>query len=59
MTLPDKLPDTLLPASHYATYFGFDEKETEELAKVVAADTTTATFRLPAEALAALKEVLK
>lgn len=57
MTLPDKLPDTLLPASHYATYFGFDEKEVEELGKVVVADTTTATFRLPAEALAALIEM--
>ena len=56
MPLPDKLPDTLLPASHYATYFGFDEKEVEELGKVVA-DTTTATFRLPAEALAALIEL--
>jgi hypothetical protein len=57
MTLPDKLPDTLLPASHYAPHFGFDEKEVEELGKVVVGDTTTTHFGLPAEALAALIEM--
>jgi len=53
-----KLPDTLLPASHYAEYFGVSEKELEEHGKVVVSDTTTATyFGLPDEALAALKEL--
>ena len=52
-----KLPDTLLPASHYATHFGVSEKETEEHAKVVVGDTTTAYFALPADALAALEEL--
>jgi hypothetical protein len=51
-----KLPDTLLPASHYAPHFGVSEKEVEEHGKVVVGDTTIAYFALPAEALAALKE---
>ena len=52
------LPDTLLPASHYAEHFGVSEKEVEEHGKVVVGDTTTATyFALPDEALAALKEL--
>jgi|TARA_R110000737_G_scaffold218398_1_gene234708 hypothetical protein len=53
-----KLPETLLPASHYATHFGVSEKEVEEHGKVVVGDTTTANFALPDEALAALKESL-
>ncbi len=52
-----KLPDTLLPASHYATHFGVSEKEVEEHGKVVVAQTTTTYFALPVEALAALKEL--
>ena len=53
-----KLPDTLLPASHYATHFGVSEKEVEEHGKIVVEHTTTTYFALPAEALAALKESL-
>ena len=52
-----KLPDTLLPASHYAPHFGVSEKEVEEHGKVVVAQTTTTYFELPVEALAALKEL--
>ena len=52
-----KLPDTLLPASHYATHFGVSEKEVEEHGKVVVAQTTTAYFALPVEALAALEKL--
>ena len=52
-----KLPNTLLPASHYAPHFGVSEKEVEEHGKVVVGDTTIAYFALPAEALAALKEL--
>jgi hypothetical protein len=53
-----KLPDTLLPASHYATHFGVSEKEVEEHGKIVVEHTTTTYFGLSAEALAALKESL-
>ena len=52
-----KLPDTLLPASHYATHFGVSEKEVEEHGKVVVAQTTTAYFALPVEALTALEKL--
>ena len=51
------LPDTLLPASHYAAHFGVSEKEAEEHGKVVVGDTTTTHFRLPAEALAKLEKL--
>ena len=51
------LPDTLLPASHYAAHFGVSEKEAEEHGKVVVGDTTTAYFALPVEALAALEKL--
>ena len=52
-----KLPDTLLPASHYAPHFGVSEKEVEEHGKVVVGDTTTAHFALPVEALAKLEKL--
>ena len=51
------LPDTLLPASHYAAHFGVSEKEAEEHGKVVVGDTTTAYFALPDEALTALEKL--
>ena len=51
------LPDTLLPASHYATHFVVSEKEVEEHGKVVVAQTTTAYFALPVEALTALEKL--
>jgi|TARA_R110000824_G_scaffold48297_1_gene136525 hypothetical protein len=55
-----KLPDTLLPASHYAPHFGVSEKEVEEHEKVVVTPTDNQPqyFALPDEALAALKESL-
>ena len=55
-----KLPDTLLPASHYAPHFGVSEKVVEEHEKVVVTPTDNQPqyFALPDEALAALKESL-
>jgi hypothetical protein len=52
-----EIPDTLLPAEHYAPHFGVSEKEVEEYGKVVVGDTTTAHFGLSAEALAKLEEL--
>ena len=51
------LPDTLLPASHYATHFGVSEKEVEEHGKIVVEHTTTTYFALPVEALTALEKL--
>ena len=52
------LPETLLPASHYAAHFGVSEKEAEEHGKVVVTPTDNQPqyFALPVEALAALEQ---
>ena len=53
-----KLPDTLLDPERYLKHFIGDDAETVELLEVKS-ETEHAHFALPAEALAALKEVLK
>ena len=54
-----KLPETLLPASHYAPHFGVSEKEIEEHGKVVVipTDNQPQYFALPAEELAKLEKL--
>ena len=54
-----KLPETLLPASHYAPHFGVSVKEVEEHGKVVVTPTDNQPqyFALSAEALAKLEKL--
>jgi hypothetical protein len=51
-----KLPDTMLDPERYLKHFIGDDTETVELL-AVKSETERANFGLPAEALAALKEL--